>query len=88
MYASTTKIIQIWRWVDLESFYAKVKFVTQAFVRAKVKILFFFSFFETIAAIGLKVGLSIQLNKLMKLKEYHRSRSFFDLGQRSLRFQN
>ena len=37
---------------------------------------------ELIAAVGLKVALSIQLNELMKLSEYQRSRSFFDLGQR------
>ena len=40
----------------------------------------------TVAALGLKVSQSSQL-KLMKLNEYQRSRSFFDLGQRSLRFQ-
>ena len=44
-------------------------------------------FLETIAALGLKVALGIQLNKIMKLSEYQRSRSFFDRGQRSLRFQ-
>ena len=44
-------------------------------------------FLETISALGLKVALSILLNDLMKLSEYQRSRSFFDLGQRSLRFQ-
>ena len=38
------------------------------------------------AALDLKVSQSNQL-KLMKLNEYQRSRSFFDLGQRSLRFQ-
>ena len=38
-------------------------------------------YFETIAAIGLKVG-------LYKLNGYQRSRSLFDLGHRSLRFQN
>ena len=53
--------------------------------------LFFFFFFflggggGTVAALGLKVSQSNQL-KLMKLNEYQRSRSFFDLGQRSLRF--
>ena len=41
---------------------------------------------ETVAALGLKVSQSNQL-KLMKLNEYQSSRSFFDLGQRSLRFQ-
>ena len=45
-------------------------------------------FLETIAALDLKVALNIQINKLMKLNEYQRSRSLFDLGQRSLRFQN
>ena len=44
-------------------------------------------FFGNIAALGLKVAGSIKLNELMKLSEYQRSRSFFDLGQRSLRFQ-
>ena len=36
-------------------------------------------FLETITAFGLKVAGSIQLNELMKLSEYQRSRSFFDL---------
>ena len=46
---------------------------------------FFFGGGGTVAALGLKVSKSNQL-KLMKLNEYQRSRSFFDLGQRSLRF--
>ena len=55
----------------------------------KSKIIYFlFLFLETIEAIGLKVGLSIQINKLMKLHGYQRSGSFFDLGQRSLKFHN
>ena len=45
-------------------------------------------FLETIAALGLKVARCIQLNELIKLSEYQRSRLFFDLGQRSLRFQS
>ena len=45
-------------------------------------------FFEKIAALGLKLVLSIQLNKLIKVGEYQRSTSSFDLGQRSLRFQS
>ena len=45
-------------------------------------------YFKTIAAIGLKVGSSIQIIELMKLNEYQRPRSLFDLGQSSLRFQN
>ena len=45
-------------------------------------------YLETVTAKGLKVGLSIQSNEFMKLNEYQRSRSLFDLGHRSLRFQN
>ena len=45
-------------------------------------------FLETIAALGLKVARSFQLNEFLKLGEYQRSRSFFDLGQRSVRFQS
>ena len=51
----------------------------------KVKIIYFL---ETVAALGLRVALSIQLNESMKFCEYQRSRSFFDFGQRSLRFQS
>ena len=56
--------------------------VTYAFAWAKVKIM---SYLEIIAAIGLKGGSNIQMNKLMKLNEYPRSRSLIDLGQRSLK---
>ena len=45
-------------------------------------------YLETIAIIGLKAGLGIQIHELMKLNEYQRSRPLFDLVQRSLRFQN
>ena len=45
-------------------------------------------FLEIVAALGPEVAWSIQLSELMKLSEYHRSRSFFDLDQRSLRFQS
>ena len=41
--------------------------VTYAFAWAKVKIMYYL---KTIAAIGLKVGLNIQINELMKLSEY------------------
>ena len=59
--------------------------MTEAFAWAKVKIMYYL---ETTAAIGLKVSLNIEINELMKFNEYQRSRSLFDLGQRSLRFQN
>ena len=45
-------------------------------------------FFFGIAALGLKVARSIQLNEFMKLGECQRPRLFFDLGQRSLKFQS
>ena len=38
-------------------------------------------FLETIAAIGIEVGENIQICKIKKLNEYHRSRSLFDPGQ-------
>ena len=44
-------------------------------------------YLEITAAIGLKVGSNIQMNKLMKLNEYQRSRLLFDLRQRSLKFR-
>ena len=79
------KLFKLWPWVDLDPFYAKVEFGHIGFVWEKVKIIYFL---ETIAALGLKVALSNWLNELMKLSEYQRSGSFFDLGQRSLRFQS
>ena len=70
--------------LTLAYFTPRSNLVTWAFAWAKVKIIFYL---ETIAAIGLKVGLNIQINELMKLNEYQRSRSLSDLGQKSLRFQ-
>ena len=72
-------------WVDLDLFYAEAKFGYIGFAWAKVKITYHL---ETTSAIGLKVGLNIQIDELMKLNEYQRSRPLFDLGQRALRFQN
>ena len=45
-------------------------------------------YFETIAVMVLKVGLYSQINELIKLNEYQRSSALFDIGQRTLRFQN
>ena len=50
----------------------------------KMKIIYFS---KTIAAFYLEVGRCIELNDLMKLYEYQRSRSFFDIRQRPLHFQ-
>ena len=78
-------LFKLWCWVVPDPFYTKVKFGHIVFVWEKVKIIYFL---ETIAALGLKVAWSIQLNELITLNEYQMSRSFFDLGQRSLRFQS
>ena len=85
MYESSSKHFQIMILVDLDLFYAKVKFGHIGFCMGNVKIIFFF--LETIAALGLKVAWKIQLNESMKLSECQRSRSLFDFGQRSFRFQ-
>ena len=50
------KLFKLWLWVDLDPFYAKVKFGYIGFVWEKVKIIYFL---ETIAALGLKVTRSI-----------------------------
>ena len=85
-WVSKVKVI-LWPWskVTLTYFMSRSNLVTKAFVWEKVKVIYCL---ELIAAVGLKVAWSIQLNELMKLSEYQRSRSFFDLGQRSLRFQS
>ena len=77
------RLFKLLPWVDPDTFYAEVKFGHTGFCMGKSENYFFF--FETFAALGLKVAWSIQLNKLMKLGEYQWSRSFFDLGQRLLR---
>ena len=38
-------------------------------------------YLETIAAIGLKVGLNIQINELMKLNEYHNQGHYLTLAK-------
>ena len=85
VYASTTKVVQImtlgWPWPILRL--GQIWLHRLLYGESEN-----YSFFELIAALGLKVAWSIQLNELMKLSEYQRSRSFFDLGQRSLRFQS
>ena len=79
VYASTTKVVQImtldWPWPILHQ--------GQIWLHRLLYGRKWFLFLETIAALGLKVAWSIQLNELMKLNEYQRSTSFFELGQRS-----
>ena len=45
-------------------------------------------FSETIVVFEIKIGTDSQLNEYIDLYEYQRSRSFFDLGPGSLRFNN
>ena len=79
------RLFKLLPWVDLDLLNAKVKLGHIGFAWPKMKIIYYL---ETVTAIGLLVGLNIQINELMKLNEYQRSRSFFYLGHRSLRFQN
>ena len=75
---TTTKIVQIYvPGLTLIYFTPRSNFLTSAFAWAKVKIIYVLKIFE---AIGLKVNLSIQINEIVKLSEYQRSRSKFDLG--------
>ena len=46
------------------------------------------NFLETIAVYDVKVGSCSQLNEYMNLYEYQMSRSFIDLGPRSLTFSS
>ena len=74
--------------LNLTPFFVDVKF-DQNWQLLLLFYLFIYFFFlgggGTAAALGRKVSQSNQL-RLMKLNEYHRSRSFFELGLRSLRF--
>ena len=86
VYASTTKNVQIitlgWPWHILRQ--GQIWWHRLLYGK-KWKLCIFL---ETVAALGLKVAWSIKLYELMKLSEYQRSRSFFDLGQRSDRFES
>ena len=46
------------------------------------------NFFGNYCSLRSQVAKKFQLNELMKLSECQRSRPFFDLVQRSLRFQS
>ena len=48
------RLFKLLPWVDLDTFYTKVKFGDIGFCLGKVKIIFFF--LETVAALGLKVA--------------------------------
>ena len=47
------RLFKLLPWVDLDTFYSKVKFGDIGFCMGKVKIIFFL---ETVAALGLKVA--------------------------------
>ena len=68
MYVSTTKVVKIkslvWPWLILrQGQYGHI-----GFWMGKSENYFFF--FKTVAAFGLKVAWSIQVNELMKLSKY------------------
>ena len=65
---------------DLDLFYAKVKFCRLGFCMGKGEN---YLFSKIVPAYDLK-----EINKEMKLHDYQRPRSSFDLGQRLFRFQN
>ena len=58
------RLFKLWPWVDLDPFYAKVKFGHIGFSVGKSENYYFL---ETIIALGLIGVWSIQLNELMKL---------------------
>ena len=64
-------------------FMQRSNLVPYAFVWEKDKTM---DFSETIIVYDVKVGICSKLNVYMNLYEYQRSRSFIDLGPRSLRF--
>ena len=64
-------------------FTARSNLVPYAFASEKGKAM---DFSETIVVYDVNVGRCSQLNDYMNLYEYQRSRSFIDLGPRSLRF--
>ena len=70
-------------WLTLTYFTAMSNLVPYAFVWEKGKTM---DFSETIVAYDVKVGSCSELNVYISLYEYQRSRSFIDLGPRSLRF--
>ena len=86
VYARATKVFQImtlgWPWPTLR----QGQIWSHRLLYGKKSENYYF--LETIAALGLKVAWSIQLNELMKLSECQRSMTFFDLDQRSLIFQS
>ena len=83
------RLFKLSPWVELDPFYAKVKFDHVGFYMGKIEnYLFFIFFFGNYCSLWSQVACSIQLNEFMKLGECQRSRPFFAFGQRSLRFQS
>ena len=82
---SSMKLLQ--NWIRKYLFYAKVNFGHMGFCIGKSEN-YNYIYILTIAAIVPKIGLNTQMNELMKLKECQRWRCLYDLGQRSIRFQN
>ena len=79
------RLFKLSTWVDLDPFYAKVKFGDIGFCMGKSENYLFFRNYYSLRS---QSCLKHSANEFMKLVECQRSRSFFDLGQRSLRFQS
>ena len=60
------KLFKLWFWVDLDSFYARVKFGHIGFYMGKSENYYFLN---TIAALGIKATWSIKQHELKKLSE-------------------
>ena len=80
---STAKLFKWWPWVYLNYFTAMSNLVPYVFVWEMGKTM---AFSETIVVYDVEVGRCSKLCEYMNLYEYQRSRSFIDLGPRSLRF--
>ena len=85
MYYRVLQYYQIYSndYPGLTYFMARLNLVPYVFVWEKGKTV---DFSETIVVYDIKVGRCNQLNEYMNFYEYQRSRSFIDLGTRSLRF--
>ena len=86
VYASTTKIVQIMTLGCTWPILRQGQIWSHRLLYGKNWNLLIF--FWNYCSLRSQAAWSIQLNKFMKLGECQRSRPFFDLGQRSLRFQS
>ena len=80
-------LFKLWPWVDLDPFYNKVKFGHIGFCMGKSKTYLFFGNHCSLVSQSCLKYLAKWVNEVECVSKDQRSRSFFDLDQRSLRFQ-